>query len=528
MRTGDADLTESVLQRRAADGDAAAAERRNRAARDVVADLQEALLPTALPVLPSVKVAGRYLVAAQEQSAGGDWFDALPFRDGRLALVVGDIVGHGVAASAAMGQLRAVVGEVLIETGSLEQALRWADRMASRSPMMRAATICAAVLDPLTGELRYSTCGHPPPLLIGADGATRFLPPSGTGPLGTGSTPRITEGTVATDEVLVLYSDGLIERPGQPLTTGMQRLAQVAGNAAVNRVMPVTAAPSAAERICQHSVELLTREGCDDDATVLAAQRLGSPTEPLHRDLPAEPEAFAEASADLLGWLDRIGPDPHDRAGLELAVTELVANVLEHAYPPGGAGGLRLSAALGTDGVVQLEVADEGAWREPETTPPTTRGRGLWMTDAVVDELTVDHVGSAGTVVTVRQRLHHPATLAGGHAAGVQQAGRDEYSARLEEGPPRTLRVSGPVDAGTAARFADRIAVASRGGTYQIVIDLAAVDLLSSAGVSVLLAARDEQRAHGHELHITAVPNSIPAQVLSLVGLDHSSGPPYP
>jgi serine phosphatase RsbU (regulator of sigma subunit) len=75
----------------------------------IVAELQEALLPTALPVLPRARIAARYLVAGHEQAAGGDWFDAIPLADGSVALVVGDVVGHGVAASAAMGQLRAVL-----------------------------------------------------------------------------------------------------------------------------------------------------------------------------------------------------------------------------------------------------------------------------------------------------------------------------------------------------------------------------------------------------------------------------------
>ncbi len=93
-------------------GDAAVvrdAARGNPAGRGIVAELQEALLPTALPVLPRARIAARYLVAGQEQAAGGDWFDAIPLDGGAVALVVGDVVGHGLSASAAMGQLRAVL-----------------------------------------------------------------------------------------------------------------------------------------------------------------------------------------------------------------------------------------------------------------------------------------------------------------------------------------------------------------------------------------------------------------------------------
>src|SRR4249919_2602692 len=88
-------------------------------AREIVAELQQALLPTSLPVLPRARIAARYLAAGHEQSAGGDWFDAIPLAGGSVALVVGDVVGHGVAASAAMGQLRAVLAELLAAEGDL-------------------------------------------------------------------------------------------------------------------------------------------------------------------------------------------------------------------------------------------------------------------------------------------------------------------------------------------------------------------------------------------------------------------------
>ena len=121
---------------------------------DVVAELQQALLPAALPVLPGLSIAARYLVAAPDQAAGGDWFDVIPLPDGAVALVVGDVVGHGVAASAAMGQLRAVLGELLLETGDVQAALHRIDRMAKRPQALRATTVCVAVLDAASGALR--------------------------------------------------------------------------------------------------------------------------------------------------------------------------------------------------------------------------------------------------------------------------------------------------------------------------------------------------------------------------------------
>src|ERR1700677_4513534 len=151
------------------------------------AELQQELLPKGLPVLPRARIAARYLVAAADQAAGGDWFDALPLAGGAVALVVGDVVGHGVAASAAMGQLRAVLRFVLAAQRDLTVALGQLDAFATFEPALHAATVCVAVLDPEGGALRYATCGPPPPLVVAPDGAARYLPTTGSGPLGTGS-----------------------------------------------------------------------------------------------------------------------------------------------------------------------------------------------------------------------------------------------------------------------------------------------------------------------------------------------------
>src|SRR6185369_3274019 len=112
--------------------------------------LQRQLLPPGLPVLPAVLVAASYLPAGGA-AAGGDWFDAIALPGGRVALVVGDVVGHGMAASAAMGQLRAVLHDRLEESGDLLAAVRAADRTAHRVPEARVATVCGAVLNPADG-----------------------------------------------------------------------------------------------------------------------------------------------------------------------------------------------------------------------------------------------------------------------------------------------------------------------------------------------------------------------------------------
>jgi anti-sigma regulatory factor (Ser/Thr protein kinase)/anti-anti-sigma regulatory factor len=491
----------------------------------VIVELQEALLPTALPVLPGADVAARYLVAARDQAAGGDWFDAVPLADGTVALLVGDIVGHGVKASAAMGQLRAVLDELLVRTGDIDEALRWADSMASRTPQMRAATVCAAVLDPASGTLRYATCGHPPPLVIATDGRARYLAQAGSGPLGTGSPPAMRSETLRTDEVLLLYSDGLVEQPGEPIETGMATLARAAGDAVANRAFPVGAPKSAAERACHDSVELLTRTGYDDDVTTLAVQRRTRPAEVLHREAVADPMAVISLWGELSAWLLSFGPAEADERSVQLAVTELVANVIEHAYD-GQLGPVRLRAELGTGGVLDVEVADDGTWREPAG-PAETSGRGLWLGGAVIDELRVAHSdgvppgGPPGTVASLRHRLSRPALLGTGTTGPPREGDTVDFAVSIDEGRSRVLRVSGPVDITTADRFTESFDNASRGGVHPLDVDLTDVEILASAGVRAVFAARDQLAVHDHRLTIIAAAGSPADQVLALVGLDH-------
>lgn len=140
--TGDA--TQRVLDRRAARTAAAEAERRYEQARDVLVALQRELLPPGLPVLPGVTIGGSYLLADADTAAGGDWFDALALPDGRVALTVGDVVGHGVAASATMGQLRAVLSHALAAGADITAAMIAVDEMAGRTTAAHEPRLCAS------------------------------------------------------------------------------------------------------------------------------------------------------------------------------------------------------------------------------------------------------------------------------------------------------------------------------------------------------------------------------------------------
>jgi anti-anti-sigma factor len=487
--------------------------------RGIVAELQEALLPTALPVLPRARIAARYLVAGQEQAAGGDWFDAIPLDGGAVALVVGDVVGHGLSASAAMGQLRAVLAELLAAEDDLGRVLRRTDAFAARMPSLRAATLVLVVLDPAAGTLRYTTCGHPPPLVIGVDGKARYLKGTGTGPLGTGSPPVLASSALAPGELVLLYSDGLVERPDQTIAEGMAELAVVATDAAANR----DADPGAAERVCQLSVEVLTRTGHTDDITALAAQWLAEPVHPLRLALPSVRSSLTTARDSFADWLSRLDATADDADALHLAMVEMVTNAIEHAYPREAPGIIELDASLGSDGSVTCLITDHGTWRPPDPAD-ADRGHGLMVAGHVVDKLLVSHPAAGGTTVTLRHRLRRPAVLASGH--------QGEHAANPAD-PPFTVDISitagstaralvgGPVDIGTADLLGRRLLSVSRGGTVPLVADLTGVTQLASAGVRVLYQVSEQLTVHGQELTLVTVRGSTAHLVLELVRLDH-------
>lgn len=519
------DVTESVHRRRVAEREAAEAQRRYQEARDVVTELQQALLPQSLPTLPGARVAARYLVAAEDQSTGGDWFDAIPLADGRVALVVGDVVGHGVVASAAMGQMRAVLNHLILTEPALTTVLDRADQFATSVPTLHAVTVAVVVLDQATGELTYALCGHPAPLLVAGDGTYRYLPATGAGPLATGSPGQPAHATLAAGETVLLYSDGLIERPGATLQDGMTELASIASDAAARRAFPIGAASTAAERVCQLTVELLTRDGYSDDVTALAAQLLPETVTPLALTLPSNYDSLPEVRDAFTTWLDRFEVLENDRIALELAASEAVTNAIEHAYSGRSGGTVSFEAELRPDGYLECRISDQGSWREPAG-GASTRGRGLMLMEQMLDELRVQHLpqpahedrGSRGTVVTLRHRLHRPAMLASDTVAKPAAASTVPFEAE-----PRpdgsTVHVQGPVDVTTAEKFRRALISASRGGVRVLTVDLCDVTHLASAGVGALHEIREQLQGNGQRLRLLAPPASAAQIVLDLVRL---------
>src|ERR1700758_3459164 len=164
----------------------------------------------------------RYQAASRPLQVSGDWYDIVDLEDGRIALIVGDCVGHGLAAAAVMGQVRSACRALLLDHPSPRVALAGLDRFAARLPGAQCTTVVCAVLDPDTGELVYSSAGHPPPILVEADGTLRTLDDGRTIPVGLRPDRPRPEAhvTVQPGATLLLYTDGLVEGRDSSLEEG--------------------------------------------------------------------------------------------------------------------------------------------------------------------------------------------------------------------------------------------------------------------------------------------------------------------
>lgn len=187
--------------------------------------LQQALLPRRLTDHPLVETAGRYLPGTQGMEIGGDWYDVIEAGDG-LALVIGDVQGHGVQAAATMGQLRIAVRAFALGDRPPDEVMSGTNHLLIDLDPGQFATCCYIRLDPVTGLARAARAGHPPPLLRTPDGATRVLDLAGGVVLGVDANVRypVTELRMDPGAVLALYTDGLVERPGGDIDDGIGAL----------------------------------------------------------------------------------------------------------------------------------------------------------------------------------------------------------------------------------------------------------------------------------------------------------------
>jgi anti-sigma regulatory factor (Ser/Thr protein kinase)/putative methionine-R-sulfoxide reductase with GAF domain len=354
--------------------------------REVAITLQRALLPVRPPDPLGVATAARYQPARAE--VGGDWYDVLELPRGRLGVAIGDVVGHGLRAAALMGTLRTALHAYALESTSPGRALELVDRFVQSIGGDAMATAAYAVFDPETGELTLATAGHLPPVMI-SGGEAQLIDVTPAAPLGAFAYASYAERRLelAEGDVLLLYTDGLIERRAEPLTTGIDALLE-----------SVCGARSAEDACSRAVAALVPPEGLDDDVALVALQRTVVPAQ-IRLRLQADPAVLARARHTLSRWLRTQGADPGTVAEVVLAVNEACANAIEHAYSPSPA--TFELAASEEDGELVICVRDTGRWRADRE---SDRGRGLTIIDAAMDDVQLT-TSDAGTEVLMRRRL---------------------------------------------------------------------------------------------------------------------------
>ena len=362
--------------------------------------LQRTLLPQALPSPPAVTAAARYLPAGPGVSVGGDWYDVIPLSADRVALVIGDVMGHGLPEAIIMGRLRTAV-QTLSDLGlPTDEILGHLNDLVNGLGDDTFATCLYAIYDPVTEICTFARAGHPPPAMVWPDGGVCFAQAPPDPPLGVAEPPfEVVELLVPENGLLVLYTDGLIESAQVDTDAGMSRLAEL---------LQIHHGESL-DQLCESLTRGLLPAGqqSTDDAALLVAQvHATAPDAIATWSLPEDPLAARAARHyvrdQLAAWnLEELAMNT------ETLASELVANVIRHARGP-------IQLRLLRSRTLTCEVFDGSV-----TTPRMRRaswsdegGRGLQLVSALCDRWGTRYLTS-GKCIWTEQSLPKTRTAGG-------------------------------------------------------------------------------------------------------------------
>ncbi|WP_198668298.1 SpoIIE family protein phosphatase [Streptomyces triticisoli] len=366
---------------------------------EIARTLQSSLLPQQLPEHSAVSAAYRYLPAAPRAGVGGDWFDVIELSGARVALVVGDVVGHGIHAAAAMGRLRTAVRTLADVDPTPEELLTRLDDLVNRLSAESGAaddaglalggadgigTTCLyAVYDPVAGRCALACAGHPVPVVVAPDGSAGFLDLPAGPPLGVGGVPFETvEVEVEEGSLLAFYTDGLIESRQRDLDAGLEELRQA-----------LTEPCESLETLCDDVLKSLLPEPPADDAALLLVRPHGLDKARVATwDIAADPAEVARIRARTARLLEEWGLEEICFV-TELVVSELVTNAIRYGQPP-------IQLRLIHDRTVICEVSDASG-----TAPHLRRarifdegGRGLLLVAQLTQRWGTRHARQGKTI----------------------------------------------------------------------------------------------------------------------------------
>ena len=319
--------------------------------REVAEVLQRAVLPDRLVESPGLTLDAEYRPGQVGTYAGGDWYDAIDLGDGRIFFSVGDVMGKGPSAAALMGQVRSALRAYAVVLGDPAAAVESLDRLLDTLGEDRLITALAGVIDPSTGEVSMANAGHPPPLLVRRAGPVEEVAGGRSMILASG----VSRGgrtsyrfSLARGDTLVCYSDGLVERRGEPITVGVERLAREVARLRAS-------GPDPAEGWAGRLADVLTSDYDTDDDVVVLALHFSGLHEAGGSTAPRLELASAAASPTAARrWIGaRLGDLPdHLVHTAALLTSELVSNAVLHAGTP-----LVVSVHRSSDRV-RVDVAD--------------------------------------------------------------------------------------------------------------------------------------------------------------------------
>ncbi|MGW3027951.1 SpoIIE family protein phosphatase [Streptomyces sp. NPDC001221] len=361
--------------------------------------LQRSLLPQVLPELPQVTAAARYQPAKQGADVGGDWYDVIPLSAARVALVIGDVMGHGMAEAATMGALRTAVRTLSELELPPDEILSRLNDIVGELGTDAFATCLYGIYDPVTRRLSYASAGQPPPAVAHPDGTVTFLSMTPDPPLGAAAPPFETlETLLPADSLLALYSDGLVESKDRDVTTGMSRLAEFLTQS-VNAMPTAPADASDLDALCATLTSaLLPAHGAlVDDAALLLAR-----THPLDAEdvaewpLPEDPVAAGQARDLVRAQLARWEIVDEDLImTTELLVSELVGNVIRHACGP-----IRLRMLRSRALICEVSDASLTTPHIRHTSATDEGGRGLQLISALCQRWGTRHTRTGKSIWT--------------------------------------------------------------------------------------------------------------------------------
>jgi anti-sigma regulatory factor (Ser/Thr protein kinase)/putative methionine-R-sulfoxide reductase with GAF domain len=357
--------------------------RRSNVERAAASALQRSLIPARLPPIPGLELAGRYLPAGAG-GVGGDWYDVFTLPSGRVGIVMGDVLGRGLRAAVVMGRLRSALRAYALDTVEPGEVLERLDRKIQHFEAGQMTTVLYAVLDASLTTFQVASAGHPLPMMSTPGSEVAAVVADVDPPLGvdSGVRRRTTTLELPPGAMLAMFTDGLVERRGESITLGLERLRTALGTG------------SAEQRCATAMRSMLGGAEPQDDVALLVLRRDDSgDSPPLQVKVPAVATSLALVRTALRRWLAALGVSERVGFNVMLGVGEAVANAVSHAYgPSGGTVGVDISCSSGD---IVGTIRDTGRWRLPRG---ENRGRGIKIMEKCADEVSVDTT-EAGTVV---------------------------------------------------------------------------------------------------------------------------------